>query len=500
MKRTVNICTILLVCSMVTLEAIGQIVTDGSSRTAPRDDNSPVGYDAFVPSTNVNMATDQILLRNSVNGAIWLTFFDESTGGQHYSTNDVSGYTGTNGPTTPPYGPFSTVTDIMPTLTNQHLTTSDAVGTPAQWSVDVIGDVAGGDDKAEAVITRVVDGFLYKATLFFADNGTVSSASASWRNRERWVIEGAGRFVTNNTVLAAANCSTNAAQLLLRNNENGYFWLTFLNNDGFQVYETNNITGNIGSTGYSVWPYGPFSDNAPLLAKVPAATNSYSLSATDYADLNSVVNWTVSAIGDVNGDGQDEVIVENDVGDFKYKCTLFFEGSETGVVNTASTIWRNRTRWQLQACGQFVTNETVFSTWNNGSESEQLLLRNNENGALWLTFFTDNGTQWWTTNDVSGYGITGYGPFSALTNVFNGTNAPINEWTVQAVVDVNNDGRSDVVMARTGESGLANETFLQKKVIFFDDNGTVIDSSPQWRNKGKWSIMGSGTVSTDNGD
>jgi len=310
---------------------------------------------------NPDMAGREILIRDS-NGTLFLLYI-QSDGSLDWSSD-----------------------------TNSVYWKSFAVGSTyatnaSEWSVETIGDVTGnGQDE---VLVRDGATFVqggktktYMRVIPFDPSGggqLASSLPDMFKLATTWTVEGAGRFNTS----APSGCSTNAMQLLLRHVSDGGFYLLYFETSGdlyWNAYDTNNLCW----TSYS-------------------AGSSFSETATD---------WSLIGIGDINGDGQDEILMKNDNtftegGKTKsYYRVLFFSNAGSGCLTTEQPAsFKLSTSWTAEAIGNFNICTANDSVW-----SDQLLLRRTADGGLFLLYFNADGTLYWDENNTSNICWTSFTP------------------------------------------------------------------------------------------
>jgi len=266
--------------------------------------------------------------------------------------------------------------------------------------------------------------------LFFDDDGTgqlnTNSCPAAFNLATRWTIEGCGNF----------NANMDGDEVLLRKSD-GTLYLLYLDYTGALRWDNN--------TNSVYW-------------------HSYN-AGSDYATNASV--WTVDAIGDLTGDGQDEIVLRT--------SSTFTEGGKTkswvkvlqynsdgsGTLRTNQPPdFKLATRWTIEGAGHFNTN-----TLQSSSQAKQLLLQHSIDGGFYLLYFTDNGTLYWNGEDTNNLCWTSWTPGEAFS-----TNA--SAWQVAAIGDVNGDRLDDILCNNTSTFTQGGKTKSDKRILFFADNGT----------------------------
>ena len=252
------------------------------------------------------------------------------------------------------------------------------------WSIDAVGDVNG--DGQDEILLRSTETFSeggktksWTRVLFFSGAGSgvlADSQPESFKFATLWTIEGIGRFNTH-----AVNSSSNSEQILLRHTSDGGFYLLYLNDNGTLYWDsadTNDICWTSWSPGTTI------------------ATN-----ATD---------WDVAAIGDVNGDQQDEVFMScNNTYEQNGKIkaarkVLFFTDNGSGTLKeNQPASFAFATAWHIEGLGNFNTTNV-----NSSEQSDQLLLRHTNNASLYLLYFTDEGSLAWDAADTNSIYWTSY--------------------------------------------------------------------------------------------
>jgi hypothetical protein len=213
-----------------------------------------------------------------------------------------------------------------------------------------------------------------------------------------WTIEGLGRFNHN----PPGGTATNAAQLLLRHVNNGGFYLLYFSPDG-------SLYWNAGDTNDLCWT--SYTDGA-----------AYAEQATD---------WSVSAIGDINGDQRDEILLQHNTsfeqgGKTKYRYQLLlFDEHNTGRLKTQQPASFNiATLWRPSGLANMNFADIVESPC-----ADQLIIQHQSNGGFYLLYFNDDGTLYWEDSDTNNVCWTSFTRGGALS-----TNAA--SWSAQGIGDV----------------------------------------------------------------
>jgi hypothetical protein len=369
--------------------------------------------------TGVATNGDQLLIRHSSDGGFYLLYFSDN-GNLYWNAGDTNDICWTS------WSPGSMI------ATNA-----------TDWTVDGIGDL-NGDGQKELVMrssTTFQQGGKTKSqckVLFYTDNGTgklKASQPASFNLATLWTIQGVGRFNVSNVGASA----TNAQQVLIRHNTDGGFYLLYFNDNGtlyWDADDTNNLCWTSWSAGSMI------------------ATN-----ATD---------WSVSAIGDVNGDGLDEVIMAStntfsQGGKTKsYKKVLFFTDNGTGKLKASQPDqFSFATLWSPQGMGRFNSGVVGAASAN----AEQLLIRHSTDAGYYLLYFNDNGTLFWDADDTNNVCWTSYTAGSDVA-----TNA--STLSVQAIGDINGDDQDEMVVRSSQTFEQGGKTKARSRVLFYTDNGT----------------------------
>ncbi len=285
---------------------------------------------------------------------------------------------------------------------------------PSAYSIDTIADING--DGMDELVMRSSEtsmmGGLEKSEvriLFYDDNSTsagkladISSQPEGFNLATRWVIEGAGIF-NNQSVPGSPEDSD---QLLLSNTENGALFIVYLKDDGTINFESDN-TNHVSWTSWNA--------------------------ATDF-ETNNPAQWSIHAVGDINGDEQDEIImrssetlVENDLVKSKVRVLLYDNtGATPGKlrpIDEQPASFNLANKWTIQAADDFNS-----STNHLGEE----LLIDDSNGNFFLIYFNDNGTLEFDAEDTNSVYWTS---FSAGTNYSDNAG----NWSIQAVGDLGGD-------------------------------------------------------------
>lgn len=303
-------------------------------------------------------------------------------------------------------------------ITSSYCWTSYTLGdqystNPASWTMDAIGDVNG--DGMDELIMRGTDTFQqggktksWARVLFFEDSDfnnlgrLATNQPAEFSLATLWTVAGMGRFNTTN----AGTTNSSAQQLLIQHSTDGGFYLLYFTDNGtlfWDADDTNNLC-------WTSWSPG-------------------SMFATNAAD------WNVAGIGDVNGDGQDEILINcqdtfSEGGKTKsYKRILFFAEDGSGKLkDTQPEAFKVATRWSLEGLGRFNTTNSITTP-----EAEQLLLRHNTDGGYYLLYFEEDGTLYWNSEDTNNICWTSFTPGSDIES-----DAPA--WTVQTIGELSSYG------------------------------------------------------------
>ncbi|NCC50379.1 MAG: hypothetical protein EOM20_04100 [Spartobacteria bacterium] len=370
---------------------------------------------AGIGEFNPTRTGKEVLITDST-GSLNLLYFD-STGNLHWSadTNDLCWTSYTLGTT------YST--------------------NNSTWTIDAIGDINA--DGMDELIMRCNDTFSqggktksYIRVLFFDDSGSgqiAASQPAAFAISTSWTIVGLGHFNTT----AVGGIDSNAKQICLQHGTDGGFCLVYLNNNGtlFWSADTNNVCWTSYSSG------SMYATNAP--------------------------DWTVAAIGDVNGDGQNELIMRSSTtfqqgGKTKSQVkTLFFTDNGTGKLKgTQPAVFNMATLWTIEGMGNFNT-AAVGATSTN---AQQILIRHANDGGFYLLYMSDNGSLYWNA-DTNNVCWTSYSPGSMYA-----TNAP--DWTVAAIGDINGDQQDEILVNLRNTYREGGKTKFQNNILFFTTNRT----------------------------
>ncbi|NCC53678.1 MAG: hypothetical protein EOM20_21065, partial [Spartobacteria bacterium] len=226
-------------------------------------------------------------------------------------------------------------------------------------------------------------------------------------------------------------------QILLRQANDGGFYLLYLNDNGTLYWnaDTNNICWTSWSPGSMI------------------ATNATA--------------WDIDAIGDVDGDGQNELIMRSSTtfqqgGKTKSEVkTLFFTDNGTGKLKaTQPAAFNLATLWTIEGMGNFNT-DAVGATSTN---AQQILIRHANDGGFYLLYMNDNGSLYWNA-DTNNVCWTSYSAGSMIA-----TNPTA--WVVDSIADVNGDGQHEVIVRSSATFEQGGKTKSYAKVLFFTDNGT----------------------------
>jgi alpha-tubulin suppressor-like RCC1 family protein len=216
--------------------------------------------------------------------------------------------------------------------------------------------------------------------------------------------------------------------------------------------------------------------------------------ATDYA--TNAADWTVDAVGDIDGNGMDEVIIRgtetfNEGGKTKaWSRVLFFDQTGTGQLRSMQPdAFKFATLWTIEGTGRFNTHAV-----NSSSNAEQLLIRHNNNGGFYLLYFADNGTLYWNAEDTNDICWTSW----SAGNTFS-TNPTA--WTVSAIGDVNGDRQDEIFLSGTDTFEQGGKTKASRRVLFFTDNGSgrIRDEQPDtFSFATRWQVLGMGNLNASN--
>ena len=181
------------------------------------------------------------------------------------------------------------------------------------------------------------------------------------------------------------------------------------------------------------------------------------LSLSGSADLPSDWSWRYQGMGDFDGDGDDDVLLRHDNGRWYVYAMDGRDAPDQGVRLAMSV----NPDWQLAAIGDF-----------NGDATDDVLLRNRRNGR-WYFYPIEDGA----VSPGRGAAI--------MTSSRN--------WTLAAVGDLNNDGNDDVLLRH--ENGRWWYYPMNGRRHIVADRGFVdIETSEEWR------IAGIGNFDGDGGD
>ncbi len=395
---------------------------------------------------------DQLLLKNSQNGAVYLLHYNDN-GTLHFNADNTNSIGWTSWDFGSAYATNST-----------------------DWSMDAVGDI-NGDGQGEVII-RDSNSFVENGknktevrALFYTDNGTgklKGTQPDGFNLANVWVIEGCGNFNLYTSGTSVTNA--NADELLLRNTDNGALYLLHYNDNGTLHFNADNTN----SIGWTSWDLG----------------SAYATNATD---------WTIDAIGDINGDGQDEVIIRDSnvvVENGKEKTevrALFYTDNGTGKLKGTQPDGFNLANvWRIESMGNFnlYTNGTAVTT----TDAEELLLRNTDNGALYLLHYNDNGTLHFNADNTNSIGWTSWDLGSAYA-----TNAT--DWSIQAVGDLaSGDGQDEVIIRDSNVLEENGKNKTEVRCLIYTDNGTgkLKGTQPDGFNLATpWIIQASGRKKTN---
>jgi len=276
----------------------------------------------------------------------------------------------------------------------------------ADWTVDAIGDINA--DGMDELIMRCSDTFSqggktksYTRVLFFDDSGSgqlEATQPEPFAYATTWTIAGLGNFNT----AGVGGTDPDAKQICLQHGSDGGFYLLYLNDNG-TLYWNASDTNDACWTSWS--PGSIYATNAP--------------------------SWAVAAVGDINGDEQDELLVNcsntfSEGGKTKsYKNILFFTDNGSGTLKeTQPAAFKTATSWSLEGLGNFNSTNTISP-----ASADQLLLQHATDGGYYLLYFETNGTLYWNAGDTNDICWTSWSPGSGIS-----TNAT--SWSVQALGDI----------------------------------------------------------------
>ncbi|MEI6807713.1 MAG: hypothetical protein WCN95_03245 [bacterium] len=291
---------------------------------------------------------EQLLLRHSTAGEFKLLQFQTNGSvawGNAFLTN--SSWTGLTDPAFTSIGSTWTNTDVWGVASVAGLISTN----PARWTLDAIGDI-NGDGKKELIV-RSIDTLPAAPTtksqirvLFFADNGFSLKASQPppFYQKTPWVIQGCGHF--HDVDLTADGVATNADQLLLRHSTAGEYKLLYFQTNGAVAWGSSFLT-NSSWTGLSD---PAFTSNGSTWTN----TDLWGVAAVSTLISTNPADWVSQAIGDVNRDGRDEIILRSTTTVAAAPTTksqirvLFFADNGTKLKSDQPPPFYQKTPWVIE--------------------------------------------------------------------------------------------------------------------------------------------------------
>lgn len=354
------------------------------------------------------------------------------------------------------------------TFINPPTGTNLATATPKPLPVQIIfrnSETAGGNGA-----------WSQARTVFFRDDDTgimktndMPDAFWTWTQQ---IIEKSGRFL-GSTNSVPGQSSLSAKQLLVLEQERLY-------------------TICFDSSGNPLFNNSVHSNMYSRLADFVATTNHASTNAA---------SWEISSVIDVDGNGQDEVILTTTNtfganGAWRQLQLLFF--ADNGTLRSSNQpapqyYWRHQ---NIDGTGRFLgpTNTVPGQT----NLNAQQLLASEQNNKIYTINFDDNGTILFNDAVHSNMYST-LADFVATTN--HATTNPA-DWRINQILDVDGNGQDEIILTTTNTFGTGGG-WRQLQLLFFADNGTIRNSSqpnPQYY----WSLQtieGTGDMnSSEDGD
>ncbi|NCC93825.1 MAG: hypothetical protein EOM10_11155, partial [Opitutae bacterium] len=267
--------------------------------------------------------------------------------------------------------------------------------------------------------------------LFFDDEGSGQirddALPSTFNLATKWSIVGAGNF----------NPARDGAEVLLRDASGTFSLLYFsANGDLYWSDDTNDLC----------W-------------------TSYTLGS---AYATNAASWTVDAVGDINADGVDELILrcaDTFVQGGKTKAytrVLFFDGAGSGTLSaTQPEAFAFATLWTICGLGNFNT----AAVGGGDADAKQICLQHNNDGGFYLIYLNDDGTIYWNADNTNDPCWTSWSPGATFA-----TNAA--DWSVADVGDINGDGQDELLLKCDLTFQEGGKTKSYKRVLFFTDNGT----------------------------